>query len=127
MSEDKKKEVGYAFRIGAQTDDGISIDITGNFAPDVPNDIANTELDKWVAILGRQRAKTVLANEESTLNKERNALESLRQQLRDMPPEGEVRKDADKQAYTALKNKIHATEAVIAQREQGIESLKKLI
>jgi len=124
--EETKKDIGYAFRIGAQTADGISIDVTGNFPIGAPDDVINLELDKWISIFSRQRAKTVLAEEENLLAKEKSTLEALREQFA-KASENEITKTRDKQAYENMKQNVERVEATIAQREKGIESLKKLI
>jgi len=126
MSEEKKEKVGYAFRIGAQTADGINIDVTGNFPVGATNEVINTELDKWIDVFSRQRAKTVLADEENTLKKEKATLESERESLRALAAK-EKTNQQERNHMEALKQRITEFEARIAAREQGVESLKKML
>lgn len=126
MDEEKKKDIGYAFRIGAQTADGISIDITGNFPIGAPDNVINVELDKWINIFSRQRARTVLVEEERLLSDAKATHAALVEQIR-KESEREHTKTAERQAFEALKVNKDRVEAQITQREQGIESLKKLI
>lgn len=126
MSEEKKKDIGYAFRIGAQTAEGITIDITGNFPVNAPNDVINVELDKWVDIFSRQRAKTVLADEERSLEKDKDMLAHLKEDFR-LAGERERLKSAEKQAYEGMKQNIARITAQIEAREKGIVSLKALL
>lgn len=123
---DEKREVGYVFNIGAQTDDGISIQVTGNLPLGVQMPDVNAELDKWAEAFYRQRAKAVLSKEEDTLAKEESTLGKLYEQLEEMGKK-ETLKTAEKQALTGLKQNIDRTEAQIAARKSGVESLKKLI
>lgn len=125
MSEDKKKDIGYAFRIGAQTAEGISIDITGNFPVGCPDDVINVELDKWVTIFSRQRAKTVLAEEKKLLSNDKKTQALFVEQLR-QASEKEATKTAEKQQLASLKQNIERIESQIKSREEGIESLEKL-
>lgn len=120
-----KKNIGYAFRIGAQTDDGITVDVTGNFPIGAPNDVINVELDKWVNIFSRQRGKTVLLAEQKLLRDEQNALDSARAQLQVLA-EKEVLKRADELAATNLKQQIANYETRVKMREQSVASLTKL-
>jgi hypothetical protein len=126
MSEEKKEKIGYAFRIGAQTADGINIDVTGNFPIGAPNEVINVELDKLVDIFSRQRAKTLLAGEEDTLRKEKASLESMRKSLA-KAFEKEKTNASERANIDALKRSIVEFEARIANREQGVVSLKALI
>lgn len=126
MSDDKKKDIGYAFRIGAQTADGISIDVTGNFPIGAADDVVNLELDKWVNIFSRQRAKTVLAEEERLLKDSKHTRTQLVEQLRQAEEKG-ASKMAERQHLVTMKQNIEQMDAQISRREQGIESLKKLI
>lgn len=126
MSEEKKKDIGYAFRIGAQTADGISIDVTGNFPIGAPDAAINLELDKWINIFSRQRAKTVLAEEERLLKDAQNTRTQLIEQLR-QAEEKSGTKTAERQQLIGLRQNVERLETQIAQREQGIDSLKKLI
>jgi hypothetical protein len=124
MSDEKK--IGYAWRIGCQTAEGITIDITGNFPVDAPDAVINTELDKWIDIFSRQRAKTVLAEEERLLKDSQSTHKSLVEQIR-KESEKTHTKTAEKQAFDALKTQCERVEAQIAQREAGIASLKLLV
>jgi len=126
MSEEKKKDIGYAFRIGAQTADGISIDVTGNFPIGAPDEVINLELDKWINIFSRQRAKTVLAEEERLLKDAQNTRTQMIEQLRQAEEKGTA-KTAERQQIQTLKQTVERLDTQIAQRELGIESLKKLI
>lgn len=126
MSEEKKKDIGYAFRIGAQTAEGITIDVTGNFPIGAPDDVINVELDKWINIFSRQRAKTVLAEEERLLKDAQNTRAQMIEQLR-LAEEKGAAKTAERQQILSLKQNVERLDMQIAQREQGIESLKKLI
>jgi len=125
MSEKEKKDIGYAFRIGAQTADGISIDITGNFPVGCPNDVINTELDKWIEIFSRQRAKTVLAEEQKLLANDKRTHATFLDQLR-QANETAGTKTAEKQQLASLKQNVDRLEATIKAREEGIASLEKL-
>lgn len=123
MSEEKK--IGYAFRIGAQTAEGISIDVTGNFPVGAPDETINIELDKWIGIFSRQRAKTVLIEEERLQKDAQSTRAQLVEQLRKAEGKGAA-KTAEKQQLATLKQTIERMDTQIAQREQGIDSLKKL-
>lgn len=122
----EKKDVGYMWRIGTQTADGVSTDITGNFPVDASDDVINATLDRFHHIFDRQRAKSLLADEENTLAKEKASLESMRESLL-KNSEKERTTSAERQNIEALKRSITEFEARIANREAGIESLKKLI
>ncbi len=124
MSE--KEKVGYAFRIGAQTADGINIDVTGNFPIGAADSVINTELDKWINIFSRQRAKTLLSEEENTLKKEKATLESERESLRKLSEKVKTNM-TERNHIEALRQRIAEFEARIASREQGVASLKQLI
>ena len=123
---EEKKEVGYVFNIGAATDDGISMQITGNLPLGVTMDIANAELDKWSEAFSRQRAKAILAKEEETLLKERAALARLHEQFDEQNKKEDLRA-AEKRNLDSIRQNINSVAATIAAREMGIESLKKLI
>lgn len=125
MSEDKKN-VGYMWRIGAQTADGVQTDITGNFSLDATDDEINGVLDRFHHIFDRQRARTTLIGEEDTLKKEKASLESMRESLA-KASEKEKTNQAERANIEALKRSITEFEARIANREQGIVSLKALI
>ncbi len=123
MSEDKK--IGYAFRVGAQTADGITIDVTGNFQVGASSTTINAELDNWVQIFARQRAKTLLIEEENTLGKERATLAQLTEQLHDRAETANPK--ASERANTEnIKSNVDRLKAAISAREQGVASLKKL-
>jgi len=124
MSDEKK--AGYMFRIGCQTADGITVDMTGNFEIGATDATINKEFDRMVNIFSRQRAKTVLAGEELSLKNDRAALESEREELR-KASEKETKNMSEKQHIVALKQSIASFETRIAARESGIESLKALI
>ena len=124
MAEEKK--VGYVFNIGAQTDDGISIQITGNLPLEVDMDVANKELDKWSEAFYRQRAKAILAKEEEALSKDKHALAQLHEQF-DEQNKKEDLKAADRRDLDGLRQAINSAASRIEAREAGIESLKKLI
>lgn len=124
MSEEKK--VGYMWRIGATTADGIQTDITGNFSLGASDDEINGVLDRFHHIFSRQRARTTLVGEEDTLRKEKSTLQELREQLR-VASEKESPKSAEKHQVEMLRRNITELESRISNREQGIESLKALI
>jgi hypothetical protein len=124
MSDEKK--IGYAWRVGCQTAEGITIDVTGNFPVDAPNAVINTELDKWIDIFSRQRAKTVLIEEERLLKDAKLTHASLLDQIR-KESEKTHAKTSEKQSFDALKTQCERVEAQIAQREAGIASLKLLV
>jgi predicted RNase H-like nuclease (RuvC/YqgF family) len=129
MSEDEKedkKSVGYMWRIGSQSADGITTDITGNFNVGASDDEINATLDRFHNIFYRQRAKSTLADEENTLRKELSALEILRAGLAEAGKK-ENPNSRERQNFEAQKNQIQELEARISSREAGIESLKKLI
>ena len=126
MSGEEKKSVGYMWRIGAQTADGVNTDITGNFSLDATDDEINQVLDRFHHIFDRQRARTTLVGEGDTLRKEKANLEAEREELR-KASEKEKQNMAEKQHIVALKQSITNFEARIAARERGIESLKALI
>jgi hypothetical protein len=123
--EVKKKDIGYAFRIGAQTAEGISIDITGNFGVNAPDEVINKELDKWINIFSRQRAKTVLLEEQKLLSNEKKTHAQFVEQLR-QANETAGTKTAEVQARASLKQNVDRLEATIKAREEGIASLEKL-
>ncbi len=125
MSDKEKKEHGYVFRIGCQTADGITIDVTGNLPIDCSEGVASTELDKWINVLSRQRARTVLMEEKNQLDKDRDVLTQLRESLR-LAEEKNPTKTAEKQQMDAMRHNIAQAEARIAAREKGIASLEKL-
>lgn len=125
-NEEAKKNIGYAFRIGAQvSSSGIAIDITGNFPIECPDEVINIELDKWVNIFNRQRAKDVLAEEEKRMDQDRSQLETLRDEFREA--DQNPSKTAEKQQLQNLKQRVNALEATIVAREKGIVTLKSLI
>lgn len=125
MSEEKKN-VGYMWRIGAQTADGVQTDITGNFSLNATDDEINSVLDRFHHIFDRQRARTTLSGEEDTLKKEKASLESMRESLA-KASDKEKTNAAERANIEALKRSITEFEARIANREQGIVSLKALI
>ncbi len=122
----EKKEVGYVFNVGAQTEDGISIQITGNLPTGVAMPDINAEMDKWVEVAYRQRAKAVLSKEEDLLAKDEAALKNLHEQF-DEQNKKEGMRAAEKRSLDNLRMSIDAAAARVGQRKAGIESLKKLI
>lgn len=123
---DNKKSVGYMWRVGCQTADGVSVDITGNFSLEATDDEINGTLDRFHHIFDRQRARTTLIGEEDTLKKEKATLEEMRKQL-GVASDKENPKSSEKQQIEALKRSINEFETRIAAREQGVMSLKALI
>jgi hypothetical protein len=126
MTEPVKEKIGYAFRIGAQTGDGISIDITGNFPIGAPDEVINVELDKWINIFSRQRAKEVLMKEQDLLNRDKAQHAMAVEELR-LASEKENTKSAEKMQLQSMKQSVARFEQQVANRERGIESLKTLI
>jgi len=126
MSEqEKKKDVGYMWRIGCQTAEGITIDITGNFGLNADDNEINAQLDRFHNIFSRQRAKTVLAEEKRLLVDQKNTHAQLVEQLR-VASEKQSTRTADKQQLESLKQNVERMTMQIAAREKGIESLEKL-
>jgi hypothetical protein len=121
-----EKKVAYQFRIGGNTEEGLAIEVAGNFFEGTPKDEMNAELDRLVEVISRQRAKALLSKEVYTLEAEKRTLEDTRAKYNELKEANPI-KGADKMTVQNLQSNIHSIETQIAQREKGIESLKVLV
>lgn len=122
----EEKKVAYQFRIGANTDEGISLEIAGNFLTGTTKQEMDIEIDRLADVLARQRAKSLLTKEEFMLETDKNSLNEAKTELdriRDMNSD----KSSDKMTQQNITSNIHRLQTQITARESGIASLKAMV